>query len=150
MDTDLRILIVEDRPTDAELCEQELQSAELEFQSRWVCTRESFIAALRDFSPDLILSEFSVSTDLTGITALKIARSKSPDIPFIFVCGTIGEERAVEAAKAGAAGCVVKDKLHRLGPVVKRALEEARDRRRNELKVLTELAAEFASGFEQL
>jgi EAL domain-containing protein (putative c-di-GMP-specific phosphodiesterase class I) len=85
--------------------------------------------AVREFRPDLILSDFSMPTDLDGFSALAIAREHTPDVPFIFVSGTIGEDRAVDAVKSGATDYVLKDKLERLGPVVTRALQEARDRR---------------------
>jgi diguanylate cyclase (GGDEF)-like protein/PAS domain S-box-containing protein len=68
-------------------------------------------------------------TDLDGFTALAIAREQAIGVPFVFVSGTIGEERAVAAMKAGATDYVLKDRIERLGPVVKRALQEARDRK---------------------
>src|SRR5436853_7313094 len=102
MDSKLRILIVEDQALDAELCEHELRRAGLKFELQRVCTRADYTHALADFGPDVILSDFSMPTDLDGFSALEIARAGASDIPFIFVSGTIGEERAVEAMKAGA------------------------------------------------
>ncbi len=125
----LHILFVEDLALDAELCEHELRRVGLEFVSRRVYTRDDYEAALTRFAPDLILSDFSMPTDLDGFTALGIAREQAIGIPFVFVSGTIGEERAVAAMKAGATDYVLKDRIERLGPVVKRALQEARDRR---------------------
>ena len=129
MEQDLKVVIVEDQAVDAELCEHELRRAGFSFEMRRVWTRDSFARALADFLPDLILSDFSMPSDLDGFAALGIARERSPDTPFVFVSGTIGEERAVEAMKAGATDYVLKDRLSRLGPVVKRALKEAHDRR---------------------
>ena len=129
MSSNLRILFVEDLALDAELCEHELRRAGLEFTSERVYTRDDYERALSESSPDLILSDFSMPTDLDGFSALSIAREKAIGVPFVFVSGTIGEERAVAAMKAGATDYVLKDKLDRLGPVVKRALQEARDRR---------------------
>ena len=129
MSVNLRILFVEDLALDAELCEHELRRAGLEFTSERVYTRDEYERALSESSPDLILSDFSMPTDLDGFSALSIAREKAIGVPFVFVSGTIGEERAVAAMKAGATDYVLKDKLDRLGPVVKRALQEARDRR---------------------
>jgi diguanylate cyclase (GGDEF)-like protein/PAS domain S-box-containing protein len=129
MQSELRVLFVEDQPLDAELCEHELRRAGLQFQSKRVFTRSAFSEALANFGPDLILSDFSMPSDLDGFTALGMAREAASDIPFVFVSGTIGEERAVEAMKAGATDYVLKDHLNRLGPVVKRALNEARERR---------------------
>src|SRR5688572_27702556 len=115
MNRELRILLVEDQAHDAELCRHELMSAGLKFQAERVHTRASFERALAEFAPDLILSDFSMPTDLDGFLALEIARERASDIPFVFVSGTIGEERAVEAMKAGATDYVLKDKLARLG-----------------------------------
>lgn len=129
MSSALNILLVEDQELDAELCEHELREAGLQFISRRVCTKAAFERALGDFTPDVILSDFSLPTDIDGFIALGVARERAPDVPFVFVSGTIGEERAVEAMKAGATDYVLKDNLHRLGPVVKRALQESRDRR---------------------
>ncbi len=129
MNGNLHILIVEDQATDAELCEEELRRAGLEFSSERVYSREAFEIALARRAPDVILSDFSMPSDLDGFLALSIARERTGGVPFVFVSGTIGEERAVAAMKAGATDYVLKDKLDRLGPVVKRALQEARDRR---------------------
>ena len=129
MSSNLRILFVEDLALDAELCEHELRGAGLEFTSERVYTRDEYERALSESSPDLILSDFSMPTDLDGFTALGLARERAADVPFVFVSGTIGEERAVEAMKAGATDYVLKDKLGRLGPIVKRALKEAGERR---------------------
>lgn len=127
MDT-LHILFVEDQALDAELCEHELRRSGLAFTSSRVCTRDAYVEALETTAPAVILSDFSMPTDLDGFAALSIAREKAADVPFIFVSGTIGEERAVAAMKAGATDYVLKDNLERLGPVVARALAEARDR----------------------
>lgn len=129
MGTELRVLLVEDQALDAELCEHELRRAGLVFRSQRVYTREAYLQALRSFAPDLILSDFSMPVDLDGLTALALAQEAVAGTPFVFVSGTIGEERAVEAMKAGATDYVLKDHLTRLGPVVRRALQEAQDRR---------------------
>lgn len=128
MSSELSILIVEDQALDAELLEHELRRIGLNFKSLRVYTRDTLTKALREFAPDLILSDFSMPTDLDGFSALAVAREYAPSAPFIFVSGTIGEERAVDAMKAGATDYVLKDRLQRLGPVVARALKEARDR----------------------
>ncbi len=124
----LRILIVEDTPADAELCQRELSRAGLKFTARCVDTREAFERELQDFNPDLILSDFSMPTSFDGLTALELARAKTNDIPFVFVSGTIGDDRAVEAMKRGATDYVLKDRLNRLGPVIQRALREREER----------------------
>jgi len=152
MSSDLNILFVEDQELDAELCEVELRRAGLQFRSRRVYTRLRFEQALIDFPPDVILSDFSMPSDIDGFMALGLAREKAPDVPFVFVSGTIGEERAVEAMKAGATDYVLKDKLERLGAVVKRALQEARDRqeRLHAQDALRESEARFRSFMEHL
>ncbi|HSN40435.1 MAG TPA: EAL domain-containing protein [Burkholderiales bacterium] len=124
----LKILLVEDTPSDAELCMRELTRSGLDLVSRRVDTREMFEKALEQFIPDLILSDFSLSASFDGLRALEIARNWSVEVPFIFVSGTIGEERAVEAMKRGATDDVIKDRLNRLVPVVERALKESRER----------------------
>ena len=127
-DGKLRVLMLEDMPTDAELCVDELERAGLVFTSRRVDTRADFEDALQTFSPDLIISDFSMPGAFDGMSALDIARSRAPDTPFVFLSGTIGEERAVEAMKRGATDYVLKDRLGRLVPVIKRALQENAER----------------------
>ena len=100
MASELSVLIIEDRAVDAELCEQELYGAGLRFSSTRVWTEAALRGALGEKLPDVILSDFSMPTDLDGFAALGIARALAPDVPFIFVSGTIGEERAVEAMRA--------------------------------------------------
>src|ERR1700733_2194266 len=94
--------------------------------------------ALRDFKPDLILSDFALP-HFDGFSALKTAAADAPDVPFIFFSGTLGEERAIQALKSGAIDYVLKSNPERLVPAVTRALEDAiaRGARRNaEARVL--------------
>jgi len=127
MDKELRILILEDVPADTELEEHELRKAGLVFTSKIVDTREAFLKALEEFFPDLILSDYDLPS-FDGLAALRIAKEKCPDVPFILVTGTgkLGEEFAIEKLKEGATDYVLKGNLKRLGPSVKRALEEAK------------------------
>ncbi len=127
-ENNLRILSVEDSELDAELCHRVLDRAGLKFKAERVWTHAAYEQALHDFAPDLILCDFSLPGTFDGFTALSILKAKSPDIPFIFVSGTIGEERAVEALKRGATDYVLKDRLERLVPVVRRALQESMKR----------------------
>ncbi len=124
----MKILLVEDSPSDAELCVRELTRSGLNIVSRCVDTREAYEKALGEFDPDLILSDFSLPGAFDGLLALELARNWPKDIPFIFVSGTIGEERAVEAMRRGAADYVLKDRLSRLVPVVERAFKESQER----------------------
>jgi diguanylate cyclase (GGDEF)-like protein/PAS domain S-box-containing protein len=126
--TPLRVLLLEDMPTDAELTLRELRKGGIEVLGERVDTREAFERALAEFRPDLILSDFSLPQSFDGLAALEIARCVAPDIPYIFVSGTIGEDRAVEAMKRGATDYVLKDRLNRVASVVRRALDERRER----------------------
>lgn len=141
MEKELRILILEDVPADAELMEHELRKAGIEFSSRRVDTKDDFIKGLEDFSPDIILADYKLPA-FDGLSALEIAKEKLPDLPFIFVTGAMGEEWAVESIKKGATDYVLKDRLYRLAPVVHRALEEADEsmkRKEAEVALLREL-----------
>ncbi len=128
MDKELRILILEDVPTDAELIQFELTEAGTTFIPMCVADRGAYVKALDEFSPEIILSDYSLPS-FDGITALKIAVSKSPDVPFIFVSGALGEETAIELLKQGATDYVLKSRLSRLAPAVTRALQEVEERR---------------------
>ncbi|BCS54807.1 EAL domain-containing protein [Geobacter sp. SVR] len=127
MDTELRILILEDSATDAELVQHALRREGFTFDMRRVETGEEFGAALLDYGPGLILSDYSLPS-FDGLTALRLAQETLPDVPFIFISGTLGEERAIEILKMGATDYVLKDRLSRLAPIVHRALQEARER----------------------
>jgi PAS domain S-box-containing protein len=123
----LSFVLLEDSQADAELIRSRLQEAGLEFTLRRVDSREAYLSALEQEGIDIILSDYSLPS-FDGMSALLLAREKRPEVPFLFVSGTIGEERAVETFKNGATDYVLKDHLTRLVPAVRRALEEARDR----------------------
>ncbi len=127
MNRDLRILILEDVPTDAELIQFELKEAGTTFIPRCVKDKKSYLAAIDEFSPDIILSDYSLPS-FDGLSALKIAGEKCPDIPFVFVSGALGEETAIELLKQGATDYVLKSRLSRLAPAVVRALQEVQER----------------------
>ncbi|MBI4632582.1 MAG: PAS domain S-box protein [Deltaproteobacteria bacterium] len=149
MDKELRILILEDVPTDAELIQYELADAGAHFTSRCVATKAHFIRELDEFSPDIVLSDYSLPS-FDGLKALKIAAERCPDVPFIFVSGALGEERAIELLKKGATDYILKDRLSRLGPAVTRALQEANERaeRRRVESALTESEIRYRTIFE--
>ncbi len=128
MEQGLRILILEDLPSDVELMGYELREAEIAHTYRHVTDRENFLAALQNDPPDLILSDFHLPR-FDGLEALALAQATCPDVPFIFVSGAMGEEVAIDAVKRGATDYVLKDRLSRLGPAVQRALREAEARR---------------------
>jgi diguanylate cyclase (GGDEF)-like protein/PAS domain S-box-containing protein len=130
----IRVLLVEDSPSDVELVLRQLRRDELPVVNRTAVDEPEFRLALAEFSPQLILSDFSLPR-FDGLSALRIAREVAPAVPFIFVSGTIGEERAIDALKNGAADYVLKDNLRRLAPAIRTALrsfETARARDRAE------------------
>ncbi len=120
----IRILILEDNASDAELMKRELGKAGFDFTAQWVQNKEAFLAALDTFTPDLILADYSLP-GFDGLTALVLARQRGVEVPVIIVSGVIGEEVATETLKAGATDYVLKQRLSRLGPAVRRALREA-------------------------
>jgi two-component system, NarL family, sensor histidine kinase UhpB len=128
MEPALRILILEDLPSDVELMTYELREANIVHTYRHVTDREQFLAALQEDKPDLILSDFKLP-NIEGLEALALAQANCPEAPLIFVSGAMGEEVAIDAMKRGATDYVLKDHLSRLGPAVQRALREAEDRR---------------------
>jgi PAS domain S-box-containing protein len=123
----LRILMVEDMAIDAELEIRELKRAGMRVMHQVVETEPMFRDALREFQPDLILSDFSMP-HFDGMWALEIARELAPDVPFIFVSGTIGEEYAIRALRNGATDYVLKNNLVRLPAAVERALQDGVER----------------------
>ena len=109
----LKILILEDVPTDAELMQRALRKAGLDFTARRVDNRAGFIEALETFAPDIVLSDYRLP-DFNGAEALAHVRHVHPEIPVVIVTGALGEEGAVELLKAGAADYVLKSNLLRL------------------------------------
>lgn len=119
----LHLLILEDNPADAELAIRELKKEGFVIEWSLVETEEAFREALTQ-RPEVILADYNLPS-FDGLSALKIKQEISPTIPLIIISGAIGEELATECIKAGATDYVLKDKLFRLGSVIKRALEEA-------------------------
>lgn len=124
----LRFVLLEDDAHDAELVQLELARNGIDVEWRLVAGEADFRAALDPVAPDLVLADYTLP-GFDGLAALKIVQRTCPDVPFIFVSGSLGEERAIEALKSGATDYVLKDRLQRLPAVVRRALAEARDRR---------------------
>lgn len=121
----LRILNLEDNGRDAELSEAMISARWPHCEFIRVDTREDFITELEG-DLDLILSDYTMP-GFTGREALMLAHEKRPDIPFLFVSGTIGEDAAVEALKNGATDYVLKHRLMRLIPAIDRALREVEE-----------------------
>ncbi len=142
--TPVRILLLEDTPGDAELIEMALTEAGVDFVSRRVETREAFARALDEFSPDIILSDFSLPS-FDGRTALAMVQKRCPATPMLMVTGAIGDELAVELLKTGARDYILKDRLARLPSAVRRALAEAEQIRQRQTmaKALRESEEKF-------
>jgi DNA-binding NarL/FixJ family response regulator len=123
----LHMLCLEDDENDRRLMESVLTKDGLNCQIVQVQERNDFEAILKLNQFDLIVSDFSLP-GYDGATALATAKKIQPDTPFILLSGTIGEERAVDFLKAGATDCVLKQNLSRLGPAVRRAIAEAKEK----------------------
>ena len=141
MNDPIKVLMFEDTAVDAELLLREMRKGGLAVVAERVDTREALEAALAQTKPDIILSDYTVP-GFDGIHALHLARERSPHTPFIFVSGTIGEERAIDALRQGATDYVLKDNRARLVPAIRRALDEARERRARRAAVEAQRASE--------
>ncbi|MEW6405220.1 MAG: HD domain-containing phosphohydrolase [Chloroflexota bacterium] len=126
--TSLRILVVEDSPDDADLMLREVRRGGYEVLSRRVDTPTDMQAALANENWDLILCDYSMPK-FSALNALKTLQESGLDIPFIILSGTIQEQNAVDALKAGAHDFILKDKMARLVPAIQRELREAAFRR---------------------
>ncbi|MEH2250102.1 hybrid sensor histidine kinase/response regulator [Nostoc sp.] len=124
----LRFLLLEDSLLDAELAQAMLTEGGINCELLRVETGADFLAAVESETFDLILSDYALPS-FDGISALEIARNRTPEVPFIFVSAALGEELAIEALKNGATDYVLKQRLGRLVPSVQRALREAKERR---------------------
>src|ERR1700745_1329540 len=127
MKPQVRILYVEDDPKDAELVQEPLATEGISCQVTRVETEADFIESLKRGCFDLILADYTLPS-FDGLSALKIAQRGWPDVPLIFVSGTLGEEVAIEALKIGATDYVFKTRLSRIVPSVQRAIREAQER----------------------
>jgi PAS domain S-box-containing protein len=116
--------MLEDRAADAALNERELRKAGIEFTALRVETEKQFRRKLLEFRPDLILADFKLPA-WDGHSALAVAQAQCPEVPFVFVTGTLGEETAVEMILGGASDFILKQRVDRLGGAVLRALRSA-------------------------
>ncbi|HXK21595.1 MAG TPA: PAS domain S-box protein, partial [Myxococcota bacterium] len=123
----LRVLHLEDDARDARLVREVLEAGGIACEITHVQTREAFVASLEKGGLDLILADYSLPS-FDGMSALKIAAQRSPDVPFIFVSGAFGEEVAIEALKLGATDYVLKERLSKIVSAVRGAVREAQHR----------------------
>ena len=121
----LRILFIEDVPSDVDLGVLELRKEKLKFEHTTVCTRGDLLKAFKKFKPNLIISDYMMPT-YNGLQALRDVKEIDKSMPFILFTGTVNEETAVECLKAGATDYVLKEHLLRLPFAVKEALEQTR------------------------
>ena len=143
----LRILHLEDSEPDAELVAAKLASDYPECVVQHATSRQQFENALHGGGFDLILSDYTLH-GYDGLSALKLARSQCPDKPFIFLSGTIGEERAIEALKCGATDYVIKDRPSRLVPAIRQAM--ARHEEEQRLRQTEDALQENRERFRQI
>ncbi|MBL0350586.1 MAG: response regulator [Elusimicrobia bacterium] len=118
-----RLLIVEDRPEDRELIEHELTKGKVLFESRAAERRDEYLAALKEFKPDVVISDFALP-QFDALEALSILRHYQPGVPFLLVTGAQSEEVAVECMKRGADDYILKSTLKRLPSAVLNALKK--------------------------
>lgn len=116
--------MIEDEARDAELAEHTLRQGGFEFSFKRVDTEDGFLREIEHFKPNVILSDHGLPA-FDGFSALSLAQEKCPDVPFIFVTGSLGEEMAIKALKSGATDFVLKHHLSTLPPALHRALNQA-------------------------
>lgn len=131
MNAKTKILIVEHDVNDIELMLYELRKGEIDFESEIVQNQDDYIESIKNFVPDVILSDYSLPA-FNGVRAFEIRETICPHIPFIFVSGTIGEENSIELIKNGLTDYVIKDKLFTLASKIKRALKEANEKQKRD------------------
>ncbi|HRH02009.1 MAG TPA: response regulator [Bacteroidia bacterium] len=117
MDKPIKILFIEDSPHDVELIQRELRRASIEFSSYIVQTRIDFLYALEKFTPDLILSDFTLP-QFNSLEALSILKQNKIAIPFVNITGAVAENFIVESIRAGADDYILKTSLNRLSASV--------------------------------
>lgn len=118
----IKILFVEDVPTDTELAERELRRNGIDYVSSRVDTKEGYLYALKSFVPDIVVSDYMMPM-FDGMTALLLAKEADPFLPFIVLTGSMNEDTAVSCMKAGASDYVIKEHMSRLAFAVNEAIE---------------------------
>lgn len=139
MKEQIKVLILEDNPSDALLVDHTLKDAKVSFTIKRVETKKDFLYELQNNIPDIILSDYRLP-DFDGMAALRCAKKFTPQVPFIVLTGAINEETAVTCMKAGASDYILKDRLIRLPQAISSALEKNKameENRRAEQAILT-------------
>jgi PAS domain S-box-containing protein len=137
----INILFVEDLITDLELARRSIRKENIENDYRLVETEEEFIKELKSFTPDIVVSDYSMPM-FDGMKALKLTRELSPDTPFIILTGSMNEETAVACMKAGADDYVLKEKITRLPFAIKEAIDKKKsqqEKKRMETQLINSL-----------
>jgi DNA-binding response OmpR family regulator len=127
MEQSIRLLLIEDDATDAELIAREFTRYGMECDWRRVDTEARLIEEIEAFRPDVIVSDFALPK-FDGITALRISRALAPEVPFLFFSGALPQQQAIEFLRRGAMDYVMKDNLARIVPAVERVLREMRSK----------------------
>lgn len=128
-DRKLKVLLLEDSLDDAYFVQYYLEKLPMPVQIQRIETKETYIIALKEFSPDIVLSDYNLPS-FNGMEALELKKIHNIDVPFIFVTGFLGEERAVKTLKSGASDFVLKDNISKLPEIVLNALVEAQERKK--------------------
>jgi PAS domain S-box-containing protein len=123
----IKILYLEDSEFDVEIVRYLFEQEKIEFKLQYVNNRDDFINKLEEFKPDVVLANISIPA-FEGVDALQIIRERSAELPVIFLSGILGEEQVIEVLKNGATDYVLKHRLGRLIPAVRRALLEINEK----------------------
>ncbi|MCK9627424.1 MAG: response regulator [Bacteroidales bacterium] len=132
MDTKLKILFVEDNPSDLRMIKDFILDGDIIFESIAVETSQAYLNAIDTYKPDIILSDYNLP-NFNGMEALKIRNELLPGSPFILITGSINEETAVNSLKSGADDYILKDNLRRLNSAIMNALDQKRVMREKEM-----------------
>jgi sigma-B regulation protein RsbU (phosphoserine phosphatase) len=147
MDRHLKILLLEDNISDAELLMRALNKADLQHELHQVETKDHFMAELNDFIPDVILSDHSLP-GFDSMEALRLSREYIPDIPFILVTGSVSEQFAVDCMKAGVDDYILKNSLIRLPSAIKNIFSKTAAQR--EKKIVESLNARLKVAYNEI
>jgi len=154
MSSSIKILHLEDNNIDAELIKETLEVYKLDCEITLTVSRDEFLNALIEDRFDIILADFNLPS-FDGFEALKMAKKYAPNVPFIFISGVLGEELAIETLKRGATDYVIKSRLERLTPAIKRALKEQEEKvtrlkLERELAELEQMIGDLKSTYDEL